>query len=145
MDNFVETSKYNDMIDLPHHVSERHPQMDRLSRAAQFIPFAALSGYDDAIEEESRQTDERIELTEERIADINRKLFALMNDVNKHPAVRISYFEADQRKPGGAYHTVAGVIKKMFISEKIILLNNDLAIPFSDITEIEPEEQRVRP
>ena len=103
--------QYDDIIDLPHHVSERHPQMPMIDRAAQFSPFAALTGYDAAIVETARLTDEKRELSEEQKQEINRQLNALQARIKTDPTVTVVYFEADSRKAGGAYRAVTGSAK----------------------------------
>ena len=105
--------QYNDIIDLPHHISTTRPRMSMLDRAAQFSPFAALTGYDAAIKETGRLTGQRIELTEECRAVLDRKQQVLLENLAEHPEVSVTYFVPDERKSGGAYVTVAGRVKKV--------------------------------
>ena len=125
--------QYDDIIHLPYHVSAKHLQMSMLDRAAQFSPFAALTGYEDAIEETARLTDHKIELSEERITAISEVLSGLKPD----DAVNVVYFVKDARKDGGAYLAVAGTVRKVDAYAGILLLANGTAIPFEDISSIE--------
>ena len=93
--------KYDDIINLPHYVSQVRPRMSRMARAAQFAPFAALTGYDDEIKETARLTDSRAELDEYVIAVINGKLLALKEKITEQPEAEITYFVADSKKSGG--------------------------------------------
>ena len=92
---------YEDIINLPHHTSTKHPRMTKSARAAQFSPFAALTGYDDAIKETGRLTDKKIELTEEEKLILNDKLLTINNNLKNNPKVIITYFEHDKTKEGG--------------------------------------------
>lgn len=104
---------YQEIIDLPHHVSKTHPQMPMSDRAAQFSPFAALTGYNSAIRETGRLTEERIELDEEALMALNMRYQLLIDSLKECPEVRITYFKPDERKSGGAYLTITGVVKKV--------------------------------
>ena len=127
---------YNDIIDLPHHVSTTRPQMSRLDRAAQFAPFAALTGYSAAIKETARLTDERAELSEYELMELNAGIHMLMERIDEHPQVAITYFKPDERKKGGAYLTVKNRAKRLNEYERIILLENGTEISFDDIYNI---------
>ncbi len=129
--------QYDDIIDLPHHVSERHPEMPMIDRAAQFSPFAALTGYDAAIVETARLTDQKRELTEEKKQEISRELNALQARIKTDPAVTVVYFEVDGRKAGGAYRTVTGAVKKIDEYLGVLTLTNGMTIPFDDILSLE--------
>lgn len=102
---------YDDIIDLPHHVSERHPQMSMYNRAAQFAPFAALTGHDAAITEAARLTDAELELSESDAEVLNRKLEYILQNLKDNIPVEIIYFQPDDKKAGGSYRTMAGCIK----------------------------------
>ena len=104
---------YDDIIDLPHYVSATRPQMSRLDRAAQFAPFAALTGYGAAIKETARFTDERAELGEYELMELNAGIHMLMERIDEHPQVEITYFKPDERKDGGAYLTVKSRAKRL--------------------------------
>ena len=129
--------KYGDIIDLPHHVSTRHPQMSRLNRAAQFAPFAALTGYDDVVAEAGRFTETRLELDEEQILQINALLQQLQERIQDAPQARFTYFVPDEMKAGGAYLTLSGSIKKIDEYEQMVLMSNGVMIPFQEIYSLE--------
>ena len=131
---------YDDIIDLPHHVSTTRPQMSRLDRAAQFAPFAALTGYGAAIKETARLTDERVELGEYELMELNAGIHMLMERIEEHPQVEITYFKPDERKDGGAYLTVKSRAKRLNEYERFILLDDGTEIPFDDIYKIEFNE-----
>lgn len=130
---------YDDIINLPHHVSATRAHMSRETRAAQFSPFAALTGYDDAIAETARLTDERIELAEGRIADLDLKLSILADRMADHPQVAVTYFRPDKKKQGGAYVTATGAVKKIDDVERVLVLTSGEKIAIGDILEIESE------
>ena len=129
--------QYNDIIDLPHHISTTRPRMSMLDRAAQFSPFAALTGYDAAIKETGRLTGRRIELTEECRAVLDRKQQVLLENLAEHPEVSVTYFVPDERKSGGAYVTVAGRVKKVDEYQRLLLLTNGTRIPLTEVLELE--------
>lgn len=131
------TDSYDDILDLPRHVSTKHPQMPRINRAAQFTPFAALTGYDAAILETARLTDARIELETDAIALLDEKLCILADHLDEEPEVSITYFQPDGKKEGGAYVTAAGVIKKIDEHERCIVLVGGKRIAIEDILEID--------
>ena len=131
------TSSYEDIIQLPHYQSKVHPRMPVSARAAQFAPFAALTGYEDAVEETARLTEERIELTEEAKAMIDQKLQYLRDHLDEHPEVTLTYFVPDSRKAGGAYVTVRGVLKATDQMAGTITLLDRTVIPIKDITRID--------
>ena len=102
---------YEDIINLPHHVSVRHPQMPMYNRAAQFAPFAALTGHDAAITEAARLTDAELELSESDAEVLNRKLDYLIQNVKDNIPIEIVYFQPDDKKAGGSYRIKAGYVK----------------------------------
>lgn len=126
---------YDDIIGLPHHVSARHPQMSLHDRAAQFSPFAALSGYEDAVEEAGRLTSERPVLGEDAQALLDARLAVLA----AHPRARaaITYFVPDPLKPGGEYRTAAGTVKKVDGDQRCIQMADGACIPIGDVCRIE--------
>ena len=130
--------KYDEIIDLPHHVSKTRPQMPMSDRAAQFSPFAALTGYDSAIKETGRLTDEKIELGEESLTALNARYQMLMDVLAEGPEVRITYFKPDERKAGGAYVTITGAIRKIDDFEQIIM-QDGTRIPMDDVLSLEGE------
>lgn len=131
--------RYDDMINLPHYRSDRHPRMSEWSRAAQFAPFAALNGYGDAILETQRRTDQRIELDESEQAILDEKLRMLLEQMEMHPEVKITYFIPDEKKDGGAYVTVTGTISKMDRYAHSIRMADGTVIPMEMILEIDSQ------
>lgn len=130
---------YDDIINLPHHVSKTRPQMSMLDRAAQFSPFAALTGYDAAIKETGRLTDEKIELDEDTKAALDMKQAYLIEMIDEQPEITIIYFLPDARKAGGAYVTVTGNLKRFDEYERLLILTNGKKIPMDDIINIESD------
>ena len=133
------TGPYDDIIDLPHPVSATRSRMSIANRAAQFSPFAALTGYDAAISETARLTSERIELDEGDIAILDGKLSILKDIIADHPDIAVTYFQADKKKAGGSYVTVSGAVKKIDDYESAIVLMNGKKITIEDIIGIECE------
>lgn len=131
--------KYREIIDLPHHVSKTRPQMPMSDRAAQFAPFAALTGYDAAIKETGRLTDEKIELDEEALTALDMKYQLLMDAFDDAPAVTITYFQPDERKSGGKYITATGAVKKVDDFERLITMQDGMKIPIDDVLSIDGE------
>lgn len=132
--------KYDNIINHPHHVSTKHPQMPLLNRAAQFAPFAALTGHKDAIDETARITDMQTVLDTERVAQINRKLQYLKEHLKDNPVVNISYFEEDKRKGGGSYINYSGRIKRIDEFSRILILSeDDTTIKMENIHDIKSE------
>lgn len=117
-------SKYDSIMNLPHHVSKIRPQMPMSDRAAQFAPFAALAGYDSAIKETGRLTDERIELDEEALTALDMKYQLLMDAFDDAPEVTVTYFRPDERKAGGKYVSATGVVKKVDDFERRITMQD---------------------
>ena len=130
---------YEDIITLPHHISATRPQMSMIDRAAQFSPFAALTGYDAAIKETGRLTEEKIEMDEEALNNLNMKFQILIDSLGDEPEVTFAYFKPDEHKAGGAYIEVTGTVKKVDDFERQIVLHNGTKIPMDDILNIEGE------
>lgn len=130
---------YEDIINLPHHVSKTRPQMSMIDRAAQFSPFAALTGYDAAIKETGRLTDEKIEMDEEALNILNMKFQLLVDRLVDEPEITFTYFKPDERKAGGAYIDVTGKVKKVDDFERLIVMQNGTKMPMDDILNIEGE------
>lgn len=128
---------YDDIIDLPHPVSATHPQMPRENRAAQFSPFAALTGYEGAIHETARLTDARKEFDESALAAVDMKLQILADAVATHPEVAVTHYIQDEKKEGGAYITSTGALKKVDAYERAIVLMDGRSIAMEDVLEIE--------
>mgnify|MGYP000883885929 CR=1 FL=1 len=131
--------RYDEIINLPHHVSKTRPQMPMSDRAAQFAPFAALTGYDAAIKETGRLTDERIELDVEVLSALDMKYQILMDALDEEPEVEITYFKPDERKAGGAYVTATGAVIKVDDFERRITMQDGAKIPMNDVLSIEGE------
>jgi hypothetical protein len=129
--------RYDDIIHLPHHVSKTRPQMSMMDRAAQFSPFAALTGYDAAIKETGRLTDEKIELGEETKAVLDRKQRYLSDMISVQPEITVTYFLPDERKSGGTYLSVTGKLKRIDEYERMMILTDGKKIPLDDIMDIE--------
>lgn len=130
---------YDDIIDLPRHVSPTRPPMSRENRAAQFSPFQALTGYGDAVKETARRTDRRVELDEDALSVLDRKLSILTDHIAEHPEVAITCFREDTRKAGGSYVTVTGTLKKIDGYERAIVLLSGERIAIEDTLDIECE------
>lgn len=128
--------KYDDIIGLPHHVSDAHPHMPMTDRAAQFMPFRALTGYEDAVRETARYTDERIELTEDEKALLDMRLQKLADEISNQPKVTLTYFRPDKKKAGGVYICVTGQLKKIDDHEGYLILTGGERILIEDILEI---------
>ena len=128
--------RYDDIINLPHHVSTNHPRMSMHDRAAQFAPFAALVGYDDAVAETARLTESRPELDEQEQRELNARLSALADHIQDQPEVRIRYFVPDERKSGGAIVEVCGSVKKLVAADGTIVLTDGTIIPISDVLDL---------
>ena len=131
--------KYDDIINLPHHVSKKHPQMSLHDRAAQFSPFAALTGHKEAINETARLTDEKQILSEDVIAKLNEQLNFIKENISTNPIVTITYFVPDDRKSGGAYISNTGVVKKINEYNHTVILTDKTVIPIEQISEMQSD------
>ena len=127
---------YDDIIRLPHHVSRNHPQMPLRDRAAQFAPFAALTGYEAAVGETARLTAERRELDQQEAEELNRRLTDLAARLKDRPEVTIEYFGPDERKSGGAYVTVTDVVRHISIAERVLVMESGTEIPMEDVDSV---------
>lgn len=130
---------YNDIIHLPHHTSSKRPRMSLSDRAAQFSPFAALTGYEDAIAETGRLTDNKTELDEYPTAVLDQKYRWLSKLAEQHPQISVTRFVPDARKCGGTYETVSGDLKKINSCTQSIILSDGTVIPFRDIIAVESD------
>ena len=135
--NQSDRHRYDDIIDLPHHVSRTHPGMPAKDRAAQFAPFAALTGHGEAVKETSRLTERRIELDESAKAALDEKLRVIRSRLDIHPSAAITYFVPDGRKAGGAYEKAAGQVIGIDGYERVLFLEDETKIPIAEIIEIE--------
>lgn len=139
MDINNEKDRYNDIINLSRHVSSTRPQMSQHDRAAQFSPFAALTGYDAEISETARLTNKRLKLSEDKKADLNERMQILLENVQDRPLVTITYFISDERKTGGSYKSVSGSVRRIDEYELLIIFTDGTTIPMGDIYNIEGE------
>lgn len=134
---YKEANRYDDIIQLPHHQSAKRTHMSLHDRAAQFAPFAALTGHDAAIEETARLTEDEITLDDNAIADINEKLYEISQHLSERWRVSITYFRPDEKKKGGKYLTDVGTIQKIKEAERLILMDSGVQIKMEQIIKIE--------
>ena len=132
-------SKYDDIIYLPHHVSRIHPQMSMEDRAAQFSPFAALTGYEAAVKETARLTDDREELDEDEKTRLNAQLQKISARLQEQPEVMVTYFAPDERKTGGARQTYRGRLRKIDRNRKMLIMVDQTELPIENLLNIECE------
>ena len=135
----AERFPYEDIVDLPHHVSRKHPQPTMADRAARFAPFAAITGYEEMVLEEARVTDDRIEMDESSKAALNEKLNMILEFIDEQPEVKITYFEPDKKKAGGAYVTVTGTVKRIDEYEHLVIMTDGKKINIDDIYNLQSE------
>ena len=135
----MSTGKYDDIIDLPHYEPKKHPRMSMQSRAAQFSPFAALTGYGDEIKETGRLTSARSDLEEEDKLAINEKLRFISDHLKEYPVIEITHFVPDARKDGGEYVTVTGTVKKIDTYTHTVILTTGEKISVDNIYDIDGE------
>lgn len=133
------SKEYADIIDLPHHVSKTRPKMSMHDRAAQFSPFAALTGYDAAIKETARWTDGKVDLDETSKVSLDEKLLFIMSRLAEKPVVVITYFKKDERKDGGTYEVTEGCIRKVDVYEGSVVMEDRSKIRIEDIIDIDSE------
>ena len=130
------SGKYDDIIALPHPEPRTHPRMSLHDRAAQFSPFAALTGHSAAIAETGRLTDSRITLDESEMARVDAELQRLQELLPSRPTVSITYFVPDERKAGGSYQTVTGTVRRIDTVNSVVLLTDRREVPIADIFDI---------
>lgn len=124
---------YDDIIDLPHYVSKTRPRMSRHDRAAQFSPFAALTGYEEAVEETARLTCGRLILDEDHAARLDRTMKFVLDNIDDHPEISVTYFVPDPRKNGGKYMEYTGCIRTFNEYNKIMIFEDEKEIAVNDI------------
>lgn len=129
-------NNYDDIINLPHYEPKRHPRMSIESRSAQFAPFAALTGYEDAVKETARITDERIEIDEGLKTFLNDRLRIILKNIKDKPKIAFTYFVYDKNKSGGKYVCVTGNVNKIDMVNGYVLLTNKTKIPVIEILNI---------
>ena len=135
----MEKGKYDDMINLPNPTPTCRPRMSAIDRAAQFSPFAALTGYEAVVEEAARLTDFRLELSEDIKVILNLKMQMIVENIHSEPFVTITYFVPDKRKSGGAYVDASGVVERIDEYERCIILKDETKIPIDQVRDIEGE------
>ncbi len=128
--------RYDDIINLPHPTSKKHPRMSMTQRAAQFAPFAAVHGHSEAVHEANRITMSKIELGDDEQAILDMKQNYLMEHGKARPDVMIVYFLPDQSKAGGSYITKQGYFKYFDAHLQRIILTDNSSIPIGDIVDI---------
>ena len=124
---------YEDIVNLPPHISKRHPQPSMMDRAARFAPFAAITGYEEMVLEEARVTEERIDLDEGALSHLNEKLNMIQEFLDEEPEVTITYFEPDKKKSGGAYVNITGIVKRIDEYEHFVIMTDGKKIRIEDI------------
>lgn len=134
------TDNYEDIIGLPHHVSKTHPKMPMWNRAAQFAPFAALTGYDAAVKEAARLTEGQIELGDEDNDNLNRQMVHLKGIIKEHPKVNVTYFVADSRKQGGSYQNKEGQLKDIDETTRCLMFTDGTKIEMNRVIGLEQME-----
>ena len=131
--------KYDDIINLPNPTPTCRPRMSMLDRAAQFAPFAALTGYEAVVAEAARLTDDRLELSEDMKIILNDKMQMIVDNIDKEPFVTIKYFVPDKRKAGGAYVETSGIVKEIDEYERCIVITDGIKIPIEQVRAIDGE------
>ncbi len=133
------SEKYNDIINLPCHKSKTRKQMSMIDRAAQFSPFAALTGHEDAINETGRIVYEKTDLDENAKSVLNEKLQMIFDFINDSPVITVTYYKPDIRKKGGAYVSYTGNVIKIDINRRVLVFSDMSEIIIDDISEIESD------
>lgn len=129
----AEKFPYEDIVNLPPHISKKHPQPSMMDRAARFAPFAAITGYEEMVLEEARVTEERIDLDEGSLSLLNEKLNIIQEFLDEEPEVTITYFEPDKKKSGGTYVTITGIVKRIDEYEHLVIMTDGKKIRVEDI------------
>lgn len=130
---------YDDIIQLPHPTSAKHPRMPLSNRAAQFSPFAALSGHGEALAETARLTDRQIELSEDDKTVLDQKQHILLEHIKEHPQISVTWFRPDEKKDGGQYITTTGCLKRIDEFNQILFLEGDVKIPLTYVVDLSSE------
>lgn len=133
----AETFPYEDIIDVPHHVSKKYSAPTMMERAARFHPFAAITGYEEMVLEAARITESRIDLDEEALTVINKKLNMLRESLDQEPMITVMYFEPDKKKCGGAYVSVTDIVMQIDEYKQIVIMGENKKISIKDIYSIE--------
>ena len=135
----AEKFPYEDIVNLPPHISKKHPQPSMMDRAARFAPFAAITGYEEMVLEEARVTEERMDLDEETLSLLNEKLNMIQEFLDEEPEIKITYFEPDKKKAGGAYVSITGVVKRIDEYEHLVIMTDGKKIRIDDIFGLESD------
>ena len=135
----AEKFPYEDIVNLPPHISKKHPQPSMMDRAARFAPFAAITGYEEMVLEEARVTEERIDLDEGTLSLLNEKLNMIQEFLDEEPEVTITYFEPDKKKSGGAYITITGIVKRIDEYEHLVIMKDGARIFIESIYDLQSE------
>ena len=130
--------KYGDILHLPHHVSAEHPPLSMWSRAAQFSPFAALSGYEEAVQETARLTERRTALEEADLQELDRTLRSLLDRIDERPELTATYFLPDARKEGGSYEKKTGRLRRLDPAERRLCFTDGSSLALDDIIALSP-------
>ena len=128
--------RYDEIINLPHHVSVKHPPLDKDSYAAQFMPFESLTGYDVVVEEAARATDARVYIDDEEKTRLAGLLSKILLHKKEKPEVTVTYFVADKEKDGGEFTEIKGTVKRFDEAENRIIMDDGTSIPTDDVTDI---------
>ena len=135
----AEKFPYEDIVNLPPHISKKHPQPTMMDRAARVAPFAAITGYEEMVLEEARVTEERIDLDEGALSLLNEKLNMIQEFLDEEPEIKITYFEPDKKKTGGAYVSITGVVKRIDEYEHLVIMTDGKKIRIDDIFGLESD------
>ena len=135
----AEKFPYEDIVNLPPHISKKHPQPTMMDRAARFAPFAAITGYEEMVLEEARITEERIDLDEGTLSILNEKLNMIQEFIDEEPEITITYFEPDKKKSGGAYIDITGTVKRIDEYEHLVIMTDGKKIRVEDIYDLESD------
>ena len=131
--------QYDDIINMEHHKSKKHPPMSLYARSSQFAPFAALTGYEDAVTETAREVENRIEIDDELKNILDGKIQILIEQIKNKPEIIFTYFVPDVKKDGGTYISITGIVKKINLYSQNIILEDKTEIPISEIIDISGE------
>ena len=135
----AEKFPYEDIVELPPHISKKHPQPTMMDRAARFAPFAAITGYEEMVLEEARVTEERVDLDEGALSLLNEKLNMIQEFIDEEPEIKITYFEPDKKKSGGAYVSVTGIVKRIDEYEHFVIMMDGKKISIEEIYGLESD------
>lgn len=142
MNDRMKCHRYDDVINRQHPTSKKHPRMSNMNRAAQFAPFAALTGYEESIEETARLTDRRIELSEYEIEELNAKLNSIQEHIKERPEVTVTYFQPDERKEGGAYITITGKVRRIDEANMVLIFEDESVVWVENVTDIKMQKRQ---